>query len=138
MRNSATSPNVELTMVTVCVDGAPSVALPVGAESVTVNFSSDSIIASLKIGTVKLFAPASPFAQVSVPETGMKSALLVAVPPTAHDLLKVGQQVAATGVQQVPAPQIVESSLGHGWAAEVQLYERTGLQVHCLQSVVSG
>jgi hypothetical protein len=53
-------------MVTVAVLFAPSVAPPLGAESVTVNVSGSSSLLSARIGTVIVFV-VSPIPNASVP-----------------------------------------------------------------------
>jgi hypothetical protein len=67
-----------LLIVTVAVDGVPSVA-PVGADSATVNVSLASNTVSPMIGTLIVLL-VSPAANVSVPEAAVKSLPDVAVP----------------------------------------------------------
>ena len=65
--------------LTVATDGVPSVA-PVAPDSATVNVSTPSVRASVAVGTVMVFAVASPSAQLSIPELAVKSVPEVADP----------------------------------------------------------
>jgi hypothetical protein len=88
------SPTVSsLTIVTVAVDGVPSVA-PVGADSATVNVSSASITVSPMTGTL-MFLLTSPAAKVRVPEVAVKSLPDVAVPGAVAKLTVTGVAYAA-------------------------------------------
>ena len=54
-------------IVTVALDGLPSVAPPVGLDSVTVNVSFGSSRVSFVIGTENVLLAVSPLAQLNVP-----------------------------------------------------------------------
>jgi hypothetical protein len=58
-------------IVTVALDGLPSVAPPVGLESVTVNVSFGSSRVSFKIGTENVLVAVSPLAQLNMPFMGV-------------------------------------------------------------------